>query len=190
MAQDTATMSSLSQLADLLRVRNDIDNRIAAVLDRPASIGHLGEYIAAHVFDIELAESATNKGHDGRFRSGPLAGRTVNIKWYGKLEYLLDINAQAPADYYLVLSGPRSRSGTSRGDSRPLIIESVHLFDGQKLLAVLEDRGSKIGTATSVPKSLWDEAQVYPSRGSNHMVLTTDQCHQLAMFGGQMGVRA
>jgi hypothetical protein len=183
-------MSSLSRLADLVRVRNDIDNRIAAVIDRPASIGHLGEYIAAQVFDIELAESATNKGHDGRFRHGPLAGRTVNIKWYGKLEYILDINAQAPADCYLVLAGPRSGSGTSRGGTRPLIIDSVYLFDGQELLAELEERGSKIGTATSVPKSLWDEAQVYPSLGSTHVALTAEQCRQLALFGGQMGARA
>jgi hypothetical protein len=36
--------------------------------------GHLGEWIASVVFDIELESSASAKGIDGRFRSGPLRG--------------------------------------------------------------------------------------------------------------------
>jgi hypothetical protein len=34
--------------------------------------GHLGEWIAAQVFDIALEASAVAVGIDGRFRSGPL----------------------------------------------------------------------------------------------------------------------
>ena len=43
--------------------------------------GHLGEWIAAQVFDIELERSAYI---GGQFRTGPLQGQTVNMKWYLK----------------------------------------------------------------------------------------------------------
>jgi hypothetical protein len=52
--------------------------------------GHLGEWIAAQVFDIELEGSAVAAAIDGRFRSDPLQGQTVNTKWYFKREGLLD----------------------------------------------------------------------------------------------------
>jgi hypothetical protein len=42
--------------------------------------GHLGEWIAVQVLDIELEVSAVSAGIDGHFRSGPLQGRTVNVK--------------------------------------------------------------------------------------------------------------
>jgi hypothetical protein len=51
--------------------------------------GHLGEWLAAQVFDIELEVTAAAAGIDGRFRSGPLPGRTVNIRqdwdWTGDI---------------------------------------------------------------------------------------------------------
>jgi len=53
----------------------------------------MGEWIASKVFDIQLEDSAVAKAIDGRFRSGPLAGKTVNIKIYGKREGLLDTNS-------------------------------------------------------------------------------------------------
>lgn len=185
MTAQTNTAASLHRLSDLLKLRNDIDNQIAAVIDRPASIGHLGEYIASAIFDIELATSAVTKGHDGYFRTGPLAGRTINVKWYGMLEYLLDINPAAPADYYLVLAGPRSTSGTSRGGTRPLVISSVHLFTGDDLLSVLQERRVKIGVATSVPKALWTAAEVFPNQTNPAMVLTHDQRALLELFSGE-----
>ena len=83
---------TLEQLADLLSEMNSIGEKISAITQRPATIGHTGEYIAAEIFDIELEETANAKGIDGHFSSGTMAGRTVNIKWYSKLEYMLDIN--------------------------------------------------------------------------------------------------
>ena len=77
--------------------------------------GHLGEWIAAKVFGSELGASAVAAGIDGRFRSGPLQGRTVNIKWYLKSEGMLETTESAALGYYLVLSGPPSAAVSSRG---------------------------------------------------------------------------
>jgi hypothetical protein len=74
----------LRKIASLLRERNVIDEKIAAVIHRPMTAGHLGEWIASQVFDIELATSAVAAAIDGRFRAGPLQGHTVNVKWYLK----------------------------------------------------------------------------------------------------------
>jgi hypothetical protein len=37
--------------------------------------GDVWEFIAARIFDLELAATATQAGYDGTFRSGPLAAR-------------------------------------------------------------------------------------------------------------------
>src|SRR4051812_12722331 len=93
-------MNSLEELARLIKARTVIDNQIAALLGRPAERGHTGEYIAAAIFSITLEKSAANKGSDGIFTAGLLAGRSVNIKWYGKHESVLDINPNGWPDYY------------------------------------------------------------------------------------------
>lgn len=72
---------SLARIAALLRERNAIDAELAGLMRRPMTSGHLGEWIAAQVFDIALEASAVTAGIDGRFRSGQQEGRTVNIKW-------------------------------------------------------------------------------------------------------------
>ena len=105
-------MEKLKELAALLKQRNEIDSAIASVIGRPAISGHLGEFIAAKIFDIKLADSATNKGIDGHFKNGPLAGRTVNVKLYGKQEGLLDI--------MLLLFGERAASNTRSDRDRAM----------------------------------------------------------------------
>jgi len=182
--------ADLHRLASLFRLRNDIENQMAALIGRPAAIGHVGEYIASTIFDIELATSAVNKGHDGVFRTGPQAGKTVNIKMYGKLENLLDINPTAFPDIFLVLSGPRAAATTSRRGTRPLVIESVHLFKSSELIPLLQARGVKIGVATSVPKAMWQAAEIYPSQTSEAMVITQEQRDLLALFAGKAVVTA
>ena len=109
------TDDEVAHIARLLSQRNAIDDTIAAVIRRPMAAGHLGEWIAAQVFDIELEQSAVTAAIDGQFRSGPLQGCTVNVKWYQKLEGLLDMSESSALDYYLVLTGPRSAALTSRG---------------------------------------------------------------------------
>ena len=60
----------LNRLAELVAQRNAVSAEISALTGRPAQLGHLGEFIAAGVFDIALEDTAVNKGFDGRFRSG------------------------------------------------------------------------------------------------------------------------
>jgi hypothetical protein len=124
-----------TKIADLRRGRNVMDVAIAEIIGRPMTSGHLGEWIAAQVFDVELMDSAAEPAIDGRFRSGPLTVRTVNVKWYLKQEGLLDLTESAVLDYYLVLTGPRSGAVTSRQSTRPWRIDTVYLFDASELLA-------------------------------------------------------
>lgn len=176
-------MDELSRLAELIKTRNAVASDIAAIIGRPAQIGHLGEYIAARIFGIELEESAAHKGSDGRFADGPLAGKTVNIKWYAKLEGLLDINPNAIPDYYLVLTGPRSAAASSRSGVRPWVIEAAFLFDADELVEALHRRGVKVGIATSVARQYWEEAEVYPSQHNLRLSLSPENRNLLALFG-------
>ena len=52
---------------------------------------------------------------DGRFRSGPLHGRAVHIKWYRKREGLVDMSEADQLEYYLVRTGPPSTDRRAAG---------------------------------------------------------------------------
>ncbi len=93
------TEYQVEQIASLLRVRNALDERIGTIIQRPMTSGHLGEWIAAQVFGIELASSAVETGIDGWFKAGPLYRRSVNVKWYLKREGLLDLTEAPILDY-------------------------------------------------------------------------------------------
>lgn len=177
--------AQLSQLAGLIRTRNEVEVEIARIIQRPASIGHLGEFIAAAIFDIELARSASNKGHDGWFRSGPLAGKTVNVKWYARREGLLDINAAALPDVYLVLAGPRPSAADRQARTRSWIIQSVYVFEAPSLVQQLLAKGVGIGIAASVAAKWWNEAEVYPRAMRHDVVLTPEQRAALALFADE-----
>lgn len=171
------------ELAAMLRERNDIDARIAQLIGRPALVGHLGEWIASAVFDIELEKSASAKALDGRFRAGPLAGRTVNIKWYGKREGMLDTSDDEALDYYLVLTGPKAASMTSVGGVRPFAISNVYLFDARALRRDRHERGTASGTASSVRRQLWTAAEIYPACASDSPItLSAEQQSALEQF--------
>ena len=172
---------SLERLVELLRERNRISTEIAALIGRPALSSHIGEYIASKIFDIELYESATHKGVDGQFRTGPLRGKTVNVKLYGKKEGILDIN-HAPADYYLVLTGPDSPPVSSRGGDRPLTIEQAFIFNMSRLLTELRGRGVKIGIATSMTKGSWEAAMIYPRPRNTEYMLSPEQAKLIELF--------
>lgn len=159
-------MSAVGRVAALVRERNRIDAELSAVIGRPALTGHLGEWIAAQVFGIS----------DGRFGDG----RTVGVRWYTKREGLLDVKEQGP-DCYLVLAGPKAEPAGSRGTSRPLVVDAVHLFDAAATVADLRSRGLKIGVASSVRAELWDAAEIYPRRNPSFL-LTDEQRALLALF--------
>ena len=147
---DTGT---LKRLAALIAERNSVNTEIARLIGRPAFDGHITEFLAAEIFGIDLHGSAANRGFDGRFREGQLAGRTVNIKWKGKNDGTLNLSSTVPPpDFYLVFAGAVASPGSSRGDDRPWVIESVYFFDAPGLVRALVGRGIKVGTACGVAK--------------------------------------
>ena len=173
----------LEQLASLLARRNAIDEQIAALIGRPAIRGHVGEWIAHEIFGVTLEESAVQKGFDGRFADGPLAGKTVNVKWYGKREGLLDINPDGVPDYYLVMTGPKAVAMTSRGQTRPWVITEVFLFDAPALVERLRRLGRRLGVAASVRQHEWEAARVYPAAAPRaRLTLTDAQREALKLF--------
>jgi hypothetical protein len=171
----------LARLAELLRNRNQIDARIGDLLGRPMTSGHAGEWIAAKVFNIDLEASASAAAIDGRFCEGPLAGRTVNVKWYLKREGLLDMTPSPALDFYLVLAGPNAARGDVRS-LRPWLITSVYLFDARQLLAEQMERNVKVGIASSVTRDQWAAAEIFPTATNRRLPLTDDQRRQLALF--------
>ena len=178
-------VEALKQLADLVFERNSIDKKIGRIVGRPPVAGHLAEYVSSEIFEVDLQPSASNKGFDGRFRQGKLAGRTVDIKWKGKRDGTLNLSARGPLpDFYLVLTGTESAPGSSRGEDRPWRIDAVYLFDTGVLIATLSKRGVKIGTASSVGRELWEQSEVFPRQRSLLLVLDESQQKALALFDG------
>ena len=175
-------MDDLIQLAKLIDTRNQTEREITALIGRPAAIGHIGEYIASRVFNIALEESASHKSSDGYFRDEPLKGRTVNIKWFAFQEGLLDITPESLPDYYLVLTGLKSGTMTSRERVRPWTIEKVYLFEAQTLANELIQTGLKMGIATSVRRHLWEKSEIYPTGHNILFQLSQAQRDILALF--------
>ncbi len=173
---------ALHELAGLLRSRNAIDAQIARVIDRPALAGHLGEWLASQIFDIELANSAVTKGIDGWFRGAPEAGASVNVKLYGTRAGAVDLTEDAAADYYLVLTGPIAQPVSSRGTHRPLCVHGVYLFRTADLIRGLRSRGLRIGVASSVRKELWQRAEIYPASANPALALGEAQQYALSLF--------
>jgi hypothetical protein len=180
---DEATRQELIGLAQLLRERNDVAERISNLIHRPAQIGHVGEFIASRIFNIQLESAANAKAIDGTFQEGALVGKTVNVKFYAKLESLLDIRAAKPPDYFLVFTGPKATTMTSRGEARLWHIESVFLFDGHCLQQELIKRGVKLCEATSIRNHQWHAAEIYPQPRNPLFVLSENQKQVLRLFG-------
>lgn len=142
--------------------------------------GHAGEWIAAQIFDLELEGTAAMPAYDGKFRSGPFAGKTVNVKWYLKQESVLDMTGSPTLDYYLVLTGPPPRPDEKR--LLPWVIDSVYLFDAHHLLDELLNGGVKVGLAASVRKDQWQKAKIYPQSLISAYPLSEEQQKLLKLF--------
>ena len=182
MGADMDDNDVLRRLAELLDLRNANEREIAEIIGRPGELGHVGEFIAAQIFDIELESSANKPGYDGRFGSGPLAQKSVNVKFYPKWDRMLDIGKHVP-DYYLVLAGPKSTAESSKGSSRSWAVDNVFLFKAGPLIVRLRERGVKVGTATSVRSSEWENARIYPAgAGKSPMPITKSQREQIGLF--------
>ena len=137
-------MNRLDELSALVAQRNAVSSEIAAILGRPAQLGHLGEFVASELFAIALEAAANNKGFDGRFTSGPLAGKSVDVKTYAKREGIIDLRTKDLPDYYLILSGPRGPAASSKGQDRPWVIDGIDVFDANALVASLLTRKLKV----------------------------------------------
>jgi len=175
--------SDIELVAGLLKERNVLDAQLARLIGRPPLAGHVGEWIAARVFGIELEASATNRGWDGRFTTpASMAGKTVDVKLYAKNEGLLDIATSHRPDFYLVLAGPRSAAASSRFGVRPFSIENVYLFDADWLHEYQTKRGVRVGIASSLPRAIWDANQIYPSADDAVLQLSEEQAALLALF--------
>jgi len=173
----------LRRLASIIKRRNLVDAEIAGIIGRPAHPGHIGEFVAAAIFDIGLLESATSKGADGHFTRGPLSGRSVNIKKYSKDQGVLDVRLDALPDFFLVLTGARTPAASSRGTTAPWIVESVYLLEAAPLVAHLRERGVTIGVATSVRRHVWHDAEIYPCPNNSMLRLTPEQVSMIELFG-------
>jgi hypothetical protein len=175
----------IEQLAGLIQQRNAVDAEIAKLIGRPAVSGHIGEFVASRASEIKLEFGATTAGHDGKFVSGPLSGKTVNIKAYSKRENVLDINPDHVPDFYLVLAGPKTQPATSRGGQRPWVISEVFLFDARAMIDRIRSRRTNIGIATSVPSAEWEKARVFPPSPSSPLKLSDKAVETLTLFRGQ-----
>ena len=160
-------MTNLEQLASLLARRNPIDDEIAALVDRPATRGNVGEWIAREIFRVKLAEKANKEGFDGWFADGPLTGETVNVKWYGKRTGILDIKPHGGPEYYLVMTGPKAAAASARGQSLPWVITDVFLFNGPALVEQLRRTGRNVGVAAGVRQHEWEAARIHPGTAVN-----------------------
>lgn len=171
-------MADLPRLASLLKSRNTIDEKMAALIGHTAQLGNIGEYIAAAIFDIVLDEAGKRRGYDGRFTRGPLAGKTVDIQWHPKHDGQMNIRMDLFPDYYLVLSGPASAPNFAS----PWLISTIYLFDANNLFLGLRERGVQIGSSTSVTGPLWERAEIYPKPRNTELALSDDERKQLILF--------
>jgi hypothetical protein len=182
---ETSSDAQLATLAELIRQKNRVDNEIAALVNRPAQLGHVGEFIAARIFGIRLHHSAVHKDSDGVFSDDPLAGRSVNVKWYLKRENMVDLTPDSACDFQLVMTGPHSSTARSVGAMRPWVIKAVYLFDTQQLLAEQLGRRVRLGVASSVAESQWKAAEIYPNANNRALLLSEERRTLLDLFDGE-----
>jgi hypothetical protein len=179
----------LHGLASYIKIRNVVDEEISRTIGRPAHAGHIAEFVAAAIFDIELMTNAAHKAIDGHFRSGPLAKKSVNIKYKsgndGLLNTVQSVRLNDHPDFYLVLAGPRYGAISTKGMTVPWVIREVFLFEAVDLLRGSQEYPAiKPGTATSVRVARWNAGLIYPEQVNQRLVLSDDQRDALRLFWG------
>lgn len=174
-----ASINDLTWLASLIKSRNTIDAKIAAVVGRTAQVGNVGEYIASIIFAIALDEAGKARGYDGHFTHGPLAGQTVDVQWHPRQDGQLNIKIDALPAYYLVMIGQEANVPSL---ANPWLIQAVFLFNAQELLNALRERKVQLGSNTSVTGPLWERAEIYPTAREQRLVLSDEEKHMLSLF--------
>jgi hypothetical protein len=173
-------LDSVTAVARLLRERNEIDGEITRIINRPAVAGHLGEWLASQLFDIDLEPPDSAEAFDGRFASGPLATRTVNIEWISKRDEDLVLTSSRPVDFHLVFTGPKALALTIRGIARPVKINGCYLFEARGR----EARQATRGAASSLLAEQWDAAEIFPGGNNPLLAIGPEARGLLALFGG------
>lgn len=151
------TPDELSDFADALRRRRSADEELSRLLGHPVERWNLCELVAARALDLELARSDPKQGHLGTFRTGPLAGSRVNLRFYRVREPLRPPAPGWDCDYHVVLQG-------SPDAEEPETLQGVYLFDASSFLRELQRGGGR-------KKEAWKEAEVFPCRSSRWEVL-------------------
>jgi hypothetical protein len=170
----------------LIRIRNFVNGSVSLITGGPAETGRIAEFVAAQIFDIELAAIFVNKAIDGWFStSTPLAGRSVNVKYRSSSSKRLNIEnspllADHP-DYYLAFRGPGTSKEPTSEKMLPFVIEAVYLFASRELIpALVSEGGATIGP--SVKTVHWQAAMIYPQQVNQVLILTDEQRAALALF--------
>lgn len=175
-------MDELEILSGHIKKRNEIEEEISRIIRRPAEKGHITEFVASKIFSIKLNDNASKTGYDGKFQSGKLKGKKVDIKCHAVNEHLLNLNPNIEEEVYLlVFTGQYRNAGTSKGEVRPYCISNVYLFNEGELCNKLRGK-VKIGVATSVKNGFWDESVIYPENTNQQLFLNEEQHSLLQKF--------
>jgi len=175
-------VQKLLRLADLIETRNQEDELISCLIGRPPLRRDLALFLASCIFDIKLELPPSCNQFDGRFRSGPLAEKTVIVQWRPEHDGSIDIKPDYVPDAYLVFVGPRSDPAAPPA-ARPLVIQEVFVFDGRSLVQGQLARHEPLGPASVVPSRIWDAARVYRTCRWSPLTLSTLQVYILERFG-------
>ena len=96
---------------------------------------------------------------------------------------MLEINPDALPDFFLVMTGPKAKTPTSKVAIRPWLIDYVFLINAAELMVELNASGVKIGVAKSVQKHEWQAAEIFPNKRSMVYRMSDDQMGKLLAFG-------
>jgi hypothetical protein len=180
--RDGAT-ESVTAVARLIRQRNEMDGEITRIINRPVVGGHLAAWLANELFDVDLEPVGSADTLDGRFTSGALATRTVNIQWIGERNGYFDTTSSDQPDFRLVFTGPKALALTREGVVRAMRIDGCYLFDDRLLRAQQLARGASVGAPSSVPAAEWEAAEIFPRPNNPLLRVDPEAVRLLDLFG-------
>ncbi len=172
----------LGYLAEFIRIRNVADQGIARFIGRAPHPDSIAAFVASRIFDIELQPTPGR----ARFRSGPFKDRSVQVQYASRNNGTLAmVKSDHPADHpdvYLVITGQRSDVTPVVDTVTPWVVTNVYLFRTEWIIDRLISHGIEIGTATHVPKHLWEQAAVYPKANPSLYPISSRQRSALELF--------
>jgi hypothetical protein len=181
-------MQDLTHLADLIRIRNYVNSSVSRIINHPAEVGHIAEYLMGVILDVELNDVPNAKATDGVFSGGALAGKSVNVKYRAAQSKLLNLeeflDPSLHAHFYLSVQGPKSASKTSAGRELPFVVSSIYLFESSALIPQIAKPG-KADLGRFVPTALWQAAMIFPQQVNQALILSDEQRAALALFAPQ-----